>query len=262
MNKPYSAYGQTIPTESNGGIPVNIQDQVTRPLDFYFTKANSNNSVTTTQPIVDSFTISVQDAIYSIGDFIGIFSGTGNFYFGDITAISAGTNLTVDSPFDFSFPIGSVVIGLDRNMNVLGTIGTPEIFSISPAAASGLSVDITRIIYTIQCNNSPNFDSFGDIINGLTQGVTLRRKNGTVENIYNIKSNGGFTQIAYDVQYFEQTQQQQLNGVACRSSFAGMDKHGVAIRLNAGDSLDLVIADDLSSLISFSALAQGHFITE
>lgn len=261
MSNP-TIYGTTIPLESNGGIPVNIQDQTSRPLDFFFTEANGNNSVTTTQTAIGDYTVSVNDSIYSTGDFIGIFSGGGNFIFAYITAISVGTNLTLDVPFDFNFPIGSVIVGFNNNMNVLGTIGTPRTFSISPASASGFSVDITRILYTIECTNVPNFNSFGDIIDGLTQGITLRRMNGVTENIYNIKSNGGFTQIAFDVQYFEQTQQQQVNGVACRSSFAGIDKHGVAIRLNPGDSLDIVISDDLSSLISFKAIAQGHFITD
>ena len=41
-------------------------------------------------------------------------------------------------------------------------------------------------------------------------------------------------------------------------TFSGQDKLGVALRLNPGEDLQLIIQDDLRGLTSIEILAEGH----
>lgn len=38
------------------------------------------------------------------------------------------------------------------------------------------------------------------------------------------------------------------------------DKHGVAIRLEADESLEIIVQDSLTSLTAFSVVAEGHVV--
>ena len=98
---------------------------------------------------------------------------------------------------------------------------------------------------------------------GLTNGIVLRVVNGRTWNIWDVHLNAEFANLAYDYQTFLATNPAQgVNGLAVRYTFAGQDKHGVAVRLEPGDSLQLVIQDDLSDLVSFRIIAEGHIVQD
>jgi hypothetical protein len=254
--------------QEDGSIDINVQDQTTRPLDLYFYQQQGVSTVTTALTVRDSYTIEVASvAAFILGDTIGVFAGNtagntqGTFYFGEVLGI-AGNIITVDSPLDTVFQIGTIAISLTKEMNVDGSI-TPQIFSIQAGGPTGtIDVDITRVLPKMITTNPPEFSMFGDIIGGLVRGLVIRRVNGVQQNIVNWKTNGEISNFMYDLTFFDQSKPQGVNGIIGRQTFAGQSKHGVAIRLEPGDRLEIIIQDDLTSLLSFRMVAEGHEVTE
>ena len=112
----------------------------------------------------------------------------------------------------------------------------------------------------MECATAPNLALFGNLTE-LTNGVVLRRVDGETNNFWNVKSNRDIGNIAYDLTIrLASNPQQGENGILARYTFAGQDKHGVAVRLNPGDSLQLLIQDDLTGLDAFNIIAEGHYV--
>jgi hypothetical protein len=263
--------------QSDGSTDVNVQDQTTRSLDLYFTKpvsASIPTTLLTTEIIVTPTTFLYEVVVdnvteIAIGDFLGIFSSTitgntpGTFYFGEVLNI-VGTTLTMDTPLDTNFKAGSPVLSLTREMNVDGSI-TPQVFSIQAGGLSGeIDVDITRVLPKMITSNKPEDSMFGDIIGGLLRGVVLRKvtASGIITNQFNWKTNGEISNFMFDLSFTDQTKVQGVNGIVGRLTYAGMAKHGVAIRLCPGDKLEFIIQDDLRTLLQFRKVAEGHEVTE
>ena len=249
----------------NSSADVNIQDQTTPPVDLFFTQALGAPTVLTAATNENDISIFIASvANFAIGNYIGIFSGAsgtaGRFFFAQVIGV-VGLEVFLDTPLDFAFDIDDPVISTTRDLNVNGSI-TPQIFSIAGGAAqeSPTVVDITRIMVKIITENPPEFSMFGDIIGGLNLGIVLRRNNGVMNNIFNAKTNGDMANLMFDLSFFDQAKVQGVNGIVGRMTFAGQAKHGVAIRLAPGDSLELIIQDDLSQLTSFRIIAQGHIV--
>lgn len=251
------------PIESNGAVPINIQDQITAPVDLFFIQQVGVPTALTNNISENDKIITVDSvASISIGSFIGIFSGMSGenrFYFGEVLAIS-GTNLTLDTPIDFNFTAADAVISTTRDLNVDGSI-TTQVFEIrGPGAGSDIEIDITRILFAMTDGTAMDDGTFGGIAS-LTNGIVLRRHNGEINNIYNIKNNGDFGIISFDKTYSDKAPA-GLFGINIRSTFGGTEKHGVVIRLGINESLEILIQDDLTGLTSFRMMGQGHVITD
>lgn len=245
------------PIETNGAVPVNVQDQTTPPFDLYFIKLNGIPTTNTVATSINSNQITVANpASFIVGTYLGTFSGTGaRFYFGTVLAV-AGNLLTLDTPFDYAFPIGSNVLPFTRDMNVVGSPGAPQYFEIQGPGSLGLQIDVTRFMLSITTSSAGLITEFGNIP-ALTNGLVLRRVDSVYRNVWNIKSNLEFGLHAYDIQPFSALGPGG-DGLICRYTFAGQDKHGVAIRLSQGESLQLVIQDSLAGLTGMRCLAEGH----
>lgn len=251
--------------EPNGGLAVNLQDQTTPPLDLYFTQIQGAPSTLASATAIDDISISVTDNIIGIGDYVGVFSGAsgeGRFYFGEALAVAgAGPyTITLDTPLDFAFQATDPVISQTRELNVNGLV-TSQVFNVTVGGPSGgVEVDITRIILSMTHITSGDDGKFGNITGGIANGIVLRRTDGVTRNIWNVKTNGDLGNLAYDVSYPLRSGGGGDYGTRCRYTLAGQDKHGVAIRLASGDSLELIVQDDLSSLGSFRMIAAGHIV--
>lgn len=252
--------------ESNGGLAVNVQDQTTRPFDLYFTKSNGAPTTLNAPTALDDTSIIVTSrANITVGDWVGIFSGPSmedHFYFAEVLDTLADT-VYVDSPLDFAFDSLDPVISSKRELDVDGS--TFQTFTVTNGTvATEIEIDITRIIFQIVTTDGPELTDFGDIATGLRKGIVLRRNNGTVENIFNAKTNGDLLNLMYDITFYAAAGPGPLgsNGLGGRYTFAGQDKHGVAVRLAGGESIDLIIQDDLTSLLTFRMIAAGHIVTD
>lgn len=248
------------PLESNGAIPVNIQDQTSRALDLFFIQSQ-NQTTLTDQADPNATSIKLTDTTgFTAGRKIGVFSGSGNFYFGNQLGAPVAGEISLDTPIDITYAAGSTVIASEYNMNVDGS-GAMQIFQIGPiGVGAGISIDVTRLLVYIQDNSAMDDALFG-ALPALTKGIVLRKNNGTMQNYWNIKSNGEFALLCFDATYTSSAPAGSF-GFRARNTYAGQDKHGVTIRLSPGDILELLIQDNLTGLEVFNMMAQGHVVTD
>ena len=121
---------------------------------------------------------------------------------------------------------------------------------------SGVTVDVTRIMIYIQDATVMDDAKFGGLTS-LLNGVVLRKNDGVITNIWNIKNNGSFGLHAYDTAYTDKAPAGSY-GFRARNTYAGQDKHGTTIRLAPGEKLEVLVQDNLVGLQFFYMMAQGH----
>ncbi len=251
--------GKECEVESNGALAINIQDQHSRALDLFF--INSTNETTLSADAdPDDMTITVTSTTGFVdGASVGVFGGVGTFYFGQQIGAPAGNVITLDTPMDVQHLSGSPVIVGSRHLNVNGSV-TTQVFQIGPIGTI-IEVDITRITGYLQAGSAMDDSKFGDIAGGLTDGVVLRVNNGDMQNIWNVKTNGEFGLLCFDSAYTPRAPAGS-EGFRFRNTYAGPSKHGVTLRLEVNDTLEVLIQDNLSTLEEFLMMAQGHVVTD
>jgi len=253
--------GVQAQVELNGGLAVNIQDQHSKALDLRFIQT-TNSTTLSADADPDDMTVTITSTTgFDAGDTVGVFSiADGTFYFGKQVGAVAGSVVTLDTPIDRQFLTGDLVITATDNMNVDGS-STTQIFSIGPVGGgAAVEIDITRLLGFIADGVAMDDGKFGGI-SALTNGVVLRHNNDVLTNIWNSKTNGDFGLLCYDIAYTDKAPAGE-NGFRFRNTYAGPSKHGVTIRLEAGDTLEVLIQDDLTGLTDFNMMAQGHVVTD
>ena len=248
----------TARVESNGGLAVNLQDQTSTVVDVYMHDHGNPITISGT-PAVDDIAITLVGGHGVVaGNFIG-FKEDSHFF--ESQVINVATNvITLDQPLDYAFTSAASPSHVhDPNMNVDGS-STTAIYHVTPPA--GQIWDITRLIFVIEDDSAMDTAKFGGM-NALTNGVVLRMHNGIIKNIFNVKTNGELASRSYDLVYDDKAPA-GVFGLRCRTTFAGQSKRGVTIRLygDSGDELQLLIQDNLTDLLFFRAIVQGHVVVE
>jgi hypothetical protein len=235
------------------------QNAATRPLTLYFVKGNVAPTTTTADTAIGDLTVTLTDATGFVdGTYVGLFSGGGNFYFGTQIGAPAGNVITLDTPIDAVFLAGANALSSSKDVNVNGDI-TPQTFQIG-TPGSGIEIDITRITGFIQGAGTMDDAKFGDRV-ALPKGLVLRRVDGTTINLWNVHSNGELALVcASDLDYTTRSPGGS-SGLRFRNTYNGQDKHDTVIRLCPGDTLELIVQDDLSTLEIFNVMAQGREIS-
>jgi hypothetical protein len=184
------------------------------------------------------------------------------YYQGCIISHSAnGSNwdITLDTPLDFAFTTDARISEATHNMAVDGSV-TPEIFHIGAGhLESGVEWDVVGIAGEIIDTTAMDDGGFGGI-SALTNGIVIRCKDGITKNIFNARTNGELGLRSHYKEYSPKPKTGQY-GFIFRKVFAGQGNHGVAVRLKADDfdSIQCIIQDDLTDLISFKLVIQGHY---
>jgi len=250
---------------------VSIQDQHTELIDLYVTQLIDTCTVTSNTEIDDT-DIDISSATAPVaGNIICLKEGTA-FYQGQVlsfTGTGPAYNVVVDNPLDYAYTtVGGCSIR-SENLNVNASHATPQIFNVSPVGlvdpnnqTDGQKWDIVRVIFTMTDATAMDDGKFG-AMDKLTNGIVIRKKNGTYKNIFNAKSNGDFRLHSYDVEYISDTQGPSgLFGFGSRRTFGGQSKNGVTIRLDADDNdeFQIIVQDDLTGLNSFKVVVQGHVV--
>ena len=217
----------------------------------------------TSETVKDDYIINVTSAAgFVVGQYLTIYNVAANrVFFSEILAINV-LAITLDSPLDFEFVIGSPVSVGINNMNVNGSV-TPQIFGIrNPSTADiPLEMDITRIMFKCLTNAAVDLSKFGDIVGGLLRGIVIRKVDGTYRNIFSAKTNGDLKNLMYDFD-IELVSAQGQDGFTGRFTFAGQNKVGVVIRIGATEDVQIIIQDDLTSLDNFIVIAEGHQVVD
>jgi len=248
-----------------GAQDVNIQDQHSRVIILKFNEIQ--NTTTLIAPTVkDTYTITVANTTGFIDGRYIILSNPDIKNFGFFTQVGApvGNVITVDTPIDIVYPIGSVADATITNMNVNGSV-TPRVFGLRgapvPESDVDVTLDITRIIFHCQTDGSVDLTKFGDIAEGITRGLVLRRRDGIITNLFNVKTNGEIAGLMFDISVSAANNPQQgVNGFMARLTFAGQSKMGVTVRLPGGEDLEFLVQDDLESITLLEVIAEGHVV--
>lgn len=247
------------PLESNGAIPINIQDQYTRPFAVKVNQILNPNISLTDQTIVNSYDLNVTAGHgLTAGDEITILeqNGMARLWYGEIQAVN-GNTITMDSPSPNNFTVAKTIIfEYSPNLNVDGSVTAQE-FGITNFFDE--PIDITRVIF--HCTDTTAMDD-GKFCGGnaLDRGIVFRKHLLTGEHInyWIAKHNGDFRLLAYDVAYHDKAPAGNT-GMAVRLTYGGQSKHGVVIRLEAGERIEILVQDDLTGLTDADFVLEGHF---
>jgi hypothetical protein len=248
---------------TNQGLDVNIQDQFTDAIAANFNQV-TNSTELTDAIAIDDLDIVVDDATgVSAGSYIILFH-PGSVRFSTFIALSVvSTTITLDTPIDFAYPAGTFVDIAVINLAVDGS-STTQTFGLRGTGAPpgvDLSFDVTRIIFTCITATAVDLSKFGDIAAGITNGLVLRKRDGTFHNVFNIKTNGDIANLMFDWTVHQASNPiQGQDGFISRMTFAGQDKMGVTIRLAIGEDLEFLVQDNLSTITSFKVIAEGHIV--
>lgn len=252
-----------IEIESNGAIPVNVQDQHTQALDLPFIKATGIPTTLSVQTALGDRTVTVADTTgFVAGNVVAMFQPFGPFYYGKQIGAPAGNVISLDTPIDSVFTVGIGVLSATDNMAVNGAV-TTQVFQIGSEQRSTIEeMDVTRFMGYIQDGTAMDDGLFGGI-GALTYGIVLRVRTATnLTNIWNAKSNGELGLLCYDTAYTTKPPAGTSHGFRFRNTYASQGKHGVTIRLLPGEVLEVLIQDDLTDLELFQMMAQGHVVTD
>lgn len=246
------------PLETNGAIPVNIQDQHSQIINSYAVKVSGSVMTLASNITLGSYTaVMTAGHTFVNGDTFYIAQDDKSFM---ATVLNVATNtLTLDTPFDYAFPsASSVVFEVSKHMNVDGS-STTQIFEIATGAASTISLDIYSLRLHIMDNTAMDESTFGGI-SALTRGLVCRKvsANGSQYFYWNAKTNGELSIMIDNTEYSTKAPSGQY---AVMFQWKIRETHGVSIRIEPGDKLELLVQDDLTSLTSMECTVQGHVVT-
>ncbi len=261
-------------TSSDGYTNVKRVDPNQPAIAFFFTqvKGPPTTLAADVPPIGPTdlfFTVDVASAAgCTIGDYFGVFNADNpadnRAYFGTILGISLGggaggsDRITLDTPLDFEFVTGNTAACFTRELNVDGST-TPQIFSIQVGENATQSIKITRFMISMYTGGAPTLGEFGDQ-DSLTKGMVLRRVDGVINNIWNVKNNGELANITFDFDIYTAAGQGQ-DGAKWRNTYGGEDKHDGPIILHPGDSLQLIIQDaEPAAIQQFRVIGEGRYL--
>jgi len=243
-----------VVVQDDNSIDVNIQDQSSRAfgLDFHQTIGTTTLGANLGEDAY-TFTAATGHGI-QVGEKVALYDTLAQKGFNAGVLAVDTDEISIDTPSNIEFGATSTIVARSTiDMNVDGS-GTRQTFLITNPFAT--PEHITRIMFLITTTGAPTLPKFGDLT-ALTRGLVLRVNNGQKVNHFNVKTNADMALMKYDLNFFTVAGQGQ-NGLAGRYTFSGQEKHGVVIQLNQGDSLEMIIQDDLTDLLSFRCLAQGH----
>ena len=238
---------------------IRVLDQTSQSIDFFFGRLDTLTTLAA-QADPEDKTLTLTSATGFVdGTRLGIFSADDPdvIYLGDQIGAPAGNVVAVDSPIDQTLPVTSAVAGVTTNMAVDGS-STTQVFQIGPVGAGSTAVvDITRIMGHLLDSTAMDDGKFGGI-SALTNGVVLRKNDGVMKNLWNVKTNADLELICFNFNYSDKAPGGQF-GANFRNTFGGQGAHGVVLELLPGEYLEVLIQDDLTGLDEFRMMAQGHF---
>lgn len=242
-----------------GSLKVAVEDQYFRPISLRMNQVVQTGLTLAADTVIDSRTITMttghgliaNDRIILLQE-----NGEPQFFFTKIISV-AGDVLTLDTLVPYVF-LSSIcdITQYDSDLNKDGSVTTYKAELRNPFS---LSIDVTRFIFHITDATSMDDGKFGGRT-ALPYGISMRKNipgSGNI-HLWNCKTNGEIGELSFDKEY-DTKAPAGVYGFSSRLTYAGQSKHGVAIRLDPGDAVELLIQDDLTPLTSFTIMVEGHF---
>lgn len=245
----------------NGALSIHDACAHARPINMHFSQTTATATTLSAAPSAGATSITVTSATgFTVGDYIKISDTTVESTFSVITAIETNT-ITLDRPLDNAYSIGDDVTKVLINMNVNGSLASPQAFRIyAPLPNSELHI----LSFTLGILSSSAMDdsTFGSLT-ALTNGVLLRGYNGTTGKYTTLTSWKSNEQIKLDTGVLTYADKAPAGKYGASTTGAIKERSGAAPHVNgtAGDYLELLIQDDLSTLDAFYIKVQGHLET-
>ena len=168
-----------------------------------------------------------------------------------------GDVLTLDSPVDYAFPVIGTFLGkVTHDLNVNGSV-TRQTFSIGTPNIVTKDVHYRGLRINITDGVAMDDSKFGGIT-ALTRGVTFRlvKNDGRRFNVANVKTNGDLGLFFDNKQYDNRGSGGGQYSLEITWKIAQDD--GTVINIEPGDSVEVIVQDDLTALTSFRVWAFGH----
>ena len=243
-------------------VDVFIQDQTSETVDYHMSQTLNTVTLAADTNMGDtSVTLAAGHNMVN-GNHIE-FTESLRFFQAQVTNVATNV-ITLDMPLDFAFTTAAMANRVTVEMDVVGTLANPQIFSITPPA--GVRWDVVRIIFLIEGDAAMQSNLFGSLP-ALTNGIVIRTVNSTTKVQFNCKSNGEFAEIAYDIAYDDRAGVPAgIFAFRCRRTWGGQNKTGVVLRLPGSDGGELqhLVQDDLedAAMITYRARVQGHIVED
>lgn len=173
-----------------------------------------------------------------------------------------GNVITIDTPIDYAFTTNANITLKARDLRVDGST-TTQVAQIAPAQS--FKAQINKIYLSISTDSACGLDLFANIP-VLTNGCCFRLKSNTVgrtSTFINFKSNNDLMMQLNNFQFLEKSTPSPKYGVFCYAgAFERYDEPPI-LDFATGDSLQLLIQDNLTNakLLSFNALASGKVVS-
>ena len=246
------------PSDENGNVEVVLQDQVTEPIDALFAQSISNFTISADTTASSATSLNYDFAATAghgiiTGDEILLLDTVGDRALQAVVTNVVTNTITIDRPIDHIYPSASTLGRIVTTEMAVDGSSTPQIFTVR---AGTTPIDFTRFILTMLDGTAMDDGKFGGLT-ALANGLVFRICNGFQKTVFNFKTNSDIKQFCYDLQYSDKAPAGEF-GLSARISFAGQEKHGVAIRVSDDSVIQWVVQDDLTELISLKGSAQGH----
>lgn len=241
---------------AKGNLKVILQDQTTDPIEFYLMQILNNVTIAINSTLENENVTLEPGHGFVTGNYI-CFQEDNHLFQAEVLNV-IGDTIIFDTPLDFNFGTNAYGCRANINMAVDGSSLPHPLFIAKPITGQWtVQWDITRIVCSIKDNTAMDSGKFGGIT-ALTEGVILRKKNGVFKNLFNVKTNGDYADSAFDVEYDDRAPSGTF-GFRVRKTWAGQEKSGVAIRLDAdkNEELQNVIQDNLLGLSDYRCKVQG-----
>lgn len=245
------------PLESNGAIPVNIQDQHSHTVGALLSQAKGSPQSLAVATTVGSYVIEVGAGhSFLAGD--EILMAEDDISFHAMVLSVSGDELTLNAPVDSVYTTSAIVFEVISNMNVNGSSAVQE-FSVELGSGATISLDITGIRFVITDATVMDDGKFGGGV-ALTRGIVfvLEHTDGT-HNLFTARTNGKLGLVMNNKEYTEKAPAGQYS---LNCTWAIRDELGVTLRMLPGDKLKMLIQDDLTGLLTFKAWVYGHHVTD
>lgn len=248
-----------LPFESNGAVAVNIQDQHTPIVSSHFHVSSAAFTLADTLSIGDTSFTAVAGHGITVGDLI-YFKEDGRRTELECTVVDTNV-ITLDGPLDYGYTTDASATRGDHDLAVTGSLATPVVYHVTPPP--GVRWDIVKLKLFISDETAMDDGKFGGMLR-LANGVQLRQRNGSYYNIFNFKSNGDIAEH-FDVPlvYSDKAPAGEY-GLRAQRTLGGPSGTGVTIRVDGdtNDEMQILVQDDLTDLLHFHIVAQGHVVTD
>lgn len=231
-----------------------IQDQTTPILDVFLSEKLGDVTLSSTAAQGDEvINVEVGHGIVA-GNFLEFWEGENSL---QVEVNLVVTNaITIAMPIDTDFTTSALIKRVSVGLNINAV--SDRFFTFEPLGSPRF--DVVRTLAVMTHSTAGDDSRFGNIASGILNGIFARATSEMgMNNLFNARNNGDLRIRGFDLEYPEKA----ANGVfatSWRRTFGGSEKNGVVIRVGApnADKIEVVVRDNLSTLITFRIVIQGH----